>query len=627
VARPRRGEGLNALRELVREALRALGVRRLLLSVHDLAFPGDPRDDIGRGAPLSRGGRAFLRFAAELGFHGLQLGPQGETAPHDPSPYDATLFSRNTLSIAVTPLVEQGLLTEEELGAVVGLRPADALSRAAHADAHESARRLLAAAWLRARGDRAVQERVRRFTERNRAWLERAELYAVLEALHGEPDWRRWPEPDRSLFSREFAGAHGQELRAQGANEIAFYRFGQLLAHEQHEAFRTEAHQLGLLLFGDLQIGISHRDLWSHRALLLDTLRMGAPPSRTTPEGQPWGYGVLDPRLYGTRSAAGPAIAFVAGRVGKVLDEFDGLRVDHPHGWIDPWVYAADAADPLVAVKGGARLFSSPERVDLAQWAIARQEQIDASELPYADGRVRVLSPAQVEQYAMLFDALVDMAAARGRGTDEIIAEVLSTQPYPVRRVLERHGLGRFRVTQKSVLSDPRDVYRAENARPQDWIMVGTHDTESIWRVAERWAASGMSEQRAAYLASRLVPDVGTRPRWIAQMAASPQALARAQLADLFVGPARNVMVFFTDLLGLREVYNRPGTVSPENWSLRVPPDFAAAYRGAAAKGAALDLPAALATAMRARGAAFAAEHRELLQQLHAAGSRAVEQA
>ena len=86
-------------------------------------------------------------------------------------------------------------------------------------------------------------------------------------------------------------------------------------------------------------------------------------------------------------------------------------------------------------------------------------------------------------------------------------------------------------------------------------------------------------------------------------------------------------MVFFTDLLGLREVYNRPGTVSPENWSLRVPADFAAAYRAAAAKGAALDLPAALATAMRARGAAFAAERRELLQQLDAAGSRAAEQA
>jgi 4-alpha-glucanotransferase len=611
----------------VREALRALGIRRLLLSVHDLSLPGDPRDDVGRGAPLSRGGRAFLRFAAELGFHGLQLGPQGETAAHDPSPYDATLFSRNTLSIAAAPLVEEGLLAEKELGAVVALRPADALSRAAHADAHEFARRLLRGAWVRARDNRGVQERVARFAERNRAWLEHAELYAVLEALHGEPDWRRWPEPDRSLFSRESAAARRAELQAQGANEIALYRFGQLLAHEQHEAFRTEARGLGLLLFGDLQIGISHRDLWSHRALLLDGLRMGAPPSRTTPEGQPWGYGVLDPRLYGARAAPGPALAFVARRVGKVLDEFDGLRVDHPHGWIDPWVYAAGAADPLVAVKGGARLFSSPERADLAEWAIARLDQIDPSELPHGDAKVRALSTGQVERYATLFDALVGAAAARGRGTDEVIVEVLSTQPYPVRRVLERHGLGRFRVTQKSVLSDPGDVYRAENARPQDWIMVGTHDTESIWRVADRWAASAMSEQRAAYLASRLVPDAGARSRWIVQVAASPLALARAQLADLFVGPARNVMVFFTDLLGLREVYNRPGTVSAENWSLRVPPDFTTAYPAAAAKGAALDLPAALAMAMRARGSAFAAEHRELLQQLDAAASRPVGQA
>jgi 4-alpha-glucanotransferase len=620
VARPHPGEGLKPLRELVREALRALGVRRLLLSVHDLSLPGDPGDDIGRGAPLSRGGRAFLRFAADLGFHGLQLGPQGETAPHDPSPYDATLFSRSTLSVAAAPLVEEGLLAEEELGAVVASRPPDALLRAAHGNAHASAGRLLGAAWLRARSDRDVQERLRRFAERNRAWLQHAELHAALEALHREPDWRRWPEPDRSLSSGESAGARRAELQAQGANEIAFYRFGQLLAHEQHEVFRAEAHRLGLLLFGDLQIGMSHRDLWSHGALVLARLRMGAPPSRTTPEGQPWGYGVLDPGLYGSRAAPGPVLAFVAARVEKVLDEFDGLRVDHPHGWIDPWVYAADAADPLAAVKGGARLFSSPERAELAHWAIARLEQIDAGEPAHADGRVRALSPGQVEQYATLFDALVDAAATRGRGADEIIAEVLSTQPYPVRRVLERHGLGRFRVTQKSVLSDPGDVYRAENARPQDWIMVGTHDTEPIWRVGERWVASGASEQRATYLAGRLLPDAGERPRWIAQVAASPLALARAQLADLFVGPARNVMVFFTDLLGLRDVYNRPGTVSPGNWSLRVPPDFAEAYRTAAAKGAALDVPAALATAMRARGAAFAAGHRELLQQLDGIG-------
>jgi 4-alpha-glucanotransferase len=406
------------------------------------------------------------------------------------------------------------------------------------------------------------------------------------------------------------------QMRIEGADEIAFYGFCQLLAHEQHQAFRAEAHELGLLLYGDLQVGISHRDLWSHGALVLDGLRMGAPPSRTTPAGQPWGYGVLDPRQYGTRGSPGPALEFVAARVGKLLEEFDGLRVDHPHGWIDPWVYSAHTPDRLAAVQRGARLFSSPERAELAHWAIARPDQIDPGELPHADGRVRALTPAQVDQYAILFDALVDAAAAQGRGTDEIIAEVLSTQPYPVRRVLERHRLGRFRVTQKSVLSDPADVYRAENARPQDWIMVGTHDTPSIWAVAERWVLSGKAHERAAYLASRLVPEDGARQRWIRRVASSPGALARAHLADLFVGPARNAMIFFTDLLGLRATYNRPGTVSPENWSLRVPPDFAQAHRTAAAQGIALDLPAALAAAMRARGPAFAGEHRELLDRL-----------
>ena len=590
--------------------------------MHDLSLPGDPSDDVGRGAPLSRGGRAFLEFAANLGFHGLQLGPQGETDPQDPSPYDATLFSRNISSIGLAPLVEEGLVPAEALADAVAARPEGALLRAAHLYAHEVATGIVRSAWQRSRADRSLGERLRRFAEASGEWLERDELYRALEALHREPDWHRWPDPDRSLFAAD-APVRRAALHSSQAEEIAVFRFGQLLAHEQHEAFRLQAGRLGLLLFGDLQIGISHRDSWSYGKPLVPWLRMGAPPSRTNPEGQPWGYGVPDPALYGTRAAPGAALAFIRARVGKLLDEFDGLRVDHPHGLIDPWVYAADHPDPLAAVQAGARLFSSPDRPELAHWAIARPDQLDLSQPLHADGRVRDLAPEQVERYATVFDALVDAARTRGRGADDIIAEVLSTQPYPVRRVLERHGLGRFRVTQKAALGDPADVYRAENARPQDWIMAGTHDTEPIWLVAERWLATGSAEQRAAYLASRLVPEESERHRWVQRVASSAQALARAQLADLFVGPARNVMVFFADLLGMREVYNRPGTVGPQNWSLRVPPDFVELHARRALEGSALDLPAALAAAMRARGPAFAGAHRPLLAGLDASAARA----
>src|SRR5436305_13525745 len=112
------------MRALVRRALEALGIRRLLLGVHDAALPGNPADDAGRGAPLSRGGLAFLRFAHELGFDGIQLGPQGKTSEIDASPYDGALFSRSTLSLALGPLHAEGILPADGLAGALRSRPA-----------------------------------------------------------------------------------------------------------------------------------------------------------------------------------------------------------------------------------------------------------------------------------------------------------------------------------------------------------------------------------------------------------------------------------------------------------------------------------------------------------------------
>jgi 4-alpha-glucanotransferase len=609
---------MTSERELVRAALDALGIRRLALAVHDAALPGDPTDDAGRGAPLSRGGLAFLRFAADLGFHAVQLGPQGETTEHDQSPYDATIFSRSLLSLALGPLTQGEFLPEGTLRDIVARRPPGSLERAAHRHAHAAARAALDEAFARFQSGRspAQPESLASFVQRQREWLDRDALYAAAAAEHREPDWLRWPEADRRLWE-ELPGAEAaqkarrSELEARHPRVLGRYRFGQWLAHEQHEALRAEARRMGLLLYGDLQIGVSHQDVWSWGALFLSGWRMGAPPSRTNPEGQPWSYAVLDPAKY-----AGPALAFARRRVGKMLEEFDGLRIDHPHGLIDPWVYRAAQPDPQLAVEHGTRLFSSPDLPDLTPFAVARPEQLDRAAQRYADGWVRALSEEQVARYAVLFDAVVDAARAHGRAVDDLLCEVLSTQPYPVGRVLARHGLGRFRVTQKVVLDDPADVYRSENAAPVDWIMAGTHDTEPIWRVAERWVAGGSAAAHAAYLAQRLVPEERARAEWAARVADDAPRLAMAKLAELFVGPARNVMVLFTDLLGMREVYNRPGTVSEENWSLRIPPDFRARHAAGRRAGRALDLPRVLALAMRARGADFARAHAPLLAAL-----------
>lgn len=629
-------------RELVAEALRALGVRNLVLAIHDVSFPSAPGEDTGCGTPYSEGGRRFLRFARDLGFNGVQLGPQGETSAHNPSPYDGTIFSRSTLSIALAPLAPLaggawgGLLRPETLEAIVAGRPPGPSTRVQHRHVHAAQERALAeayAAFRRARAGAApapairdLDARLEAFRRRHAVWLERDALYQPLCAEHGYGHFAGWTgarsvELDRRLFApapgeEAACAARRGELAQRYAVAIEEYAFRQLLAHEQHGDLQRFAAGVGLKLFGDLQIGLSPQDVWSHQALFLRDYLMGAPPSRTNPEGQAWGYAVLDPEQY-----AGPALDFVRARLSKMFDEFDGVRIDHPHGLVCPWVYRAGAPDPLVAVRAGARLFSSPDLPDhpaLARHAVVPPSQLDRTLPRYADGWVASLSPAQVERYGVVLDAIAAAAAARGRAVSDLICEVLSTQPRPLRAVLERHGLGRFRVTQKANLDDPADVYRSENAAPADWIMIGTHDTPPLWLLLDRWRASGAIEARAAYLATRLAPSPAEEPATAAALAADPGQLAEACLADLFASRAENVSVFFADLLGLKEVYNAPGTVSDDNWSLRAPSDHATSYPERAARRAALHLPRALALALRARGGAASEDRRALAARLAA---------
>src|SRR5256885_8322635 len=415
------------MRALVRRALEALGIRRLLLGVHDAALPGNPADDAGRGAPLSLGGLEFLRFAHDLGFDGVQLGPQGRTTEIDASPYDGTLFSRNPLSVALGPLRGAGILPEEAFQEALRKRPEGSDARVSHAAVFRNVDRALQKAFAAADLDD-----VRRvFVAENADWLERDALYQALCAEHRDGDWLRWPASDRTLFhpapgEASRARARRTDLLQRYAALVQRYQFEQFLAHEQHQAFRAEAKSLGFRLYGDLQIGVSHQDIWSWAAVFLPSLRMGAPPSRTNPAGQPWNYALLDPAQYG-----GAALAFFQARVEKMLGEFDGLRIDHPHGLIDPWVYPTGEPDAFHSVQNGARLVSSPDVPHLAAYAIAREDQLDRTLPRHADAWVRELSDEQVSRYARLFDTLIAAARKRGLAADDLVAEVLSTLPYP----------------------------------------------------------------------------------------------------------------------------------------------------------------------------------------------------
>lgn len=630
-------------RRLVTEALAALDIRNLLLSIHDPSFPGLPGEDLGWGSPYSEGAARFLGFARELGFNGIQLGPQGQTTEFNASPYDATLFSRNVLNVALASLEEPepwgALLPRGRVAALSSQRPRSADPGERYRHAFRTQLALLHEAWETFRRERespdasaAVRELASRFAtfrQQHHAWLLRDGLFDVLCEEKHEPDWRRWADSlDGRLWSppREeeaTAAARLVELEARYAEALERHAFFQFVVHAQHQALRERVRG-ELKLYGDLQIGFSPRDVWAWQGRFLRRYLMGAPPSRTNPDGQPWNYPVLDPEQYFEPDAAGvaagqragPVLRFMNARMDKMLGEYDGLRLDHPHGLVCPWVYRADVPDALWAVQHGARLFSSPDlpdHPDLARYALVSPEQLDRSVPRYADGEVKSLTPEQVRRFSVLFDTVVGAAKRNGREVGDLLGEVLSTLPYPLERVLAQYGLGRFRVTQKADLNNPADVYRSENVAPEDWVMVGNHDTKSLWRLVGEWQWRGTLRAQADYLAWRLCPEEAEREGFARRLAEDPGRLAQAKLADLFASRARNVMVFFTDVLGMTETYNTPGTVDPRNWSLRVPEDWAREYLERLRGDAALNMPAVLAMALRARGAETRERHSVLL--------------
>ena len=189
--------------------------------------------------------------------------------------------------------------------------------------------------------------------------------------------------------------------------------------------------------------------------------------------------------------------------------------------------------------------------------------RVDGSLVPLKDGRR--LPPEEVAR--MAFGIMNEFQKEKFKVSNEV--DLAYGVP----------GLGRFRVTQKADLSNPQDVYRSENVAPEDWVMVGNHDTKSLWRLVGEWQWRGTLRAQADYLATRLHPEPQGREAFARQLAANPGLLAQAKIADLFACRARHVMVFFADLLGMTETYNVPGTVEERNWSLRVPEDWARQYR------------------------------------------------
>ncbi|HTL31654.1 MAG TPA: 4-alpha-glucanotransferase, partial [Kofleriaceae bacterium] len=288
----------------LRAGLAKLGVKRMLFAIHDVSFPSDPDEDIGRGSPATKAAQRLFGYVKELGFTGVQLGPQGQTSRSNPSPYDSTIFSRSVGNIALGSFHRggafEGLVSPVDLEAVLVEPPR---GHARHRHAYDTSWQLITVAYnaLMSGMRPDLKTQLRDFMKAQSWWLVPDAVHAALATkLYRGAGFREWPETERELWAREDT-ALLEVLERIHWRFVERYSLGQLFAHMEHERLRRICK---LQLYGDMQVGYSDADAWHYSNVFLPGYRMGAPPSRTNPDGQPWGYPALHPSLLTLKAGA-----------------------------------------------------------------------------------------------------------------------------------------------------------------------------------------------------------------------------------------------------------------------------------------------------------------------------------
>ena len=603
---------------LTREALKVLGKENFALIIHGGSFPSKDGEDTGFGTFNSEAGHELIDYASDI-FNAIQLGPAGKTKCTDSSPYCGTIFSGNPLFIDLKQLTTKewdSILSEETFKKVVRENPNQNKGKTSYTYICNAQNEALKEAWNNFKTSKHLKKEFEKFKKENSFWLENDSLYEALSIENGGDFWYIWKnETDKNLMNpktedeKKIYAKRIEEIKDKYADEIEFYKFCQFVLEYQNEETKKYALKKGIKMIADRQVAFSDRDAWAYQSLFLDGWYLGCPPDYFSKDGQAWGFPVMDPdKMFNKDGSLGEGGVLMKNLYKKMFKENPGgVRIDHIVGLIDPWVYKV-GKKPMCE-EGAGRLYSSPEHPELSRYAIARNEDLDWTLEADKEKRVKTLNDEQVKLYGRLIEKIVIAAAKEcGLDKDAIVCEDLGTLTNPVDAVMKKYGLQGMRLTQFVVPEKPEHPYRCKNIGENVWNMVGTHDNLPI----EMWAESMINTHEGYLHAKNLVEDLfaeaENKDDIIVKLTQDKDYLKFVKLTEIFASKAKNVQMFFTDFFQIKDVYNRPGTSGDQNWSLRLPNNFAELHP--------IDLHALLKAAIIARGKEFATKHAILIEKL-----------
>lgn len=277
---------------------------------------------------------AMVRWAASVGMHAVQVLPVNDTNATgtftDSYPYNA--ISCYALNPAYCDLSQLSLW--HDFSEDVERLRAEAVMLNALAQVDYVAVSKLKMDFLRrvydAESNHVLRTReYRGFEAEMWQWLVPYAVYCFLRDKFGTSAFAKWPTVAK--YSREEAEAlfNGKERR-----EIRFYCFVQYILHCQLTAVSNEAARLGVILKGDIPIGVNPEsvEVWTEPWLFNMDSAAGAPPDAFSADGQNWGF-----PTYNWTMMAKDDYAWWRKRLSHMARYFTAYRIDHVLGFFRIW--------------------------------------------------------------------------------------------------------------------------------------------------------------------------------------------------------------------------------------------------------------------------------------------------
>lgn len=200
---------------------------------------------------------------------------------------------------------------------------------------HDYLHRLYAQLWPTLERDEGYQQ----FCHQNALWLVAYAVYCHHRDTCHTCQHSTWPL--HAQYRADEVEAWAQAHR----REVGYYMYVQYVLDQQLWHTATQARQMGVVLKGDIPIGVSPQSVetWTQPKLFHTDAQTGAPPDDFSASGQNWGF-----PTYNWTAMQHDGCAWWRERLSRMARYFDAYRIDHVLGFFRIWEIPMECVDALL---------------------------------------------------------------------------------------------------------------------------------------------------------------------------------------------------------------------------------------------------------------------------------------